>query len=68
MNKNKFPFVALGIGLFMLLLVLKGSAIRDDGSTTIPLLTLLIVSEFSFFVTAVGAYLWLGTRLWPFGS
>jgi heme/copper-type cytochrome/quinol oxidase subunit 3 len=57
MNKNQFPFVALGIGLFMLLLVIKGSQSGDDGTTIIPLLTLLIVSEFSFFVTAVGAYL-----------
>jgi heme/copper-type cytochrome/quinol oxidase subunit 3 len=57
MNKNQFPFVALGIGLFMLLLVIKGSELGDDGTTIIPLLTLLIVSEFAFFVTAVGAYL-----------
>ena len=57
MNKNQFPFFALGIGLLILLLVMKGSEIGDDGTTTIPLLTLLIVSEFAFFVTAVGAYL-----------
>ncbi|MGD8914611.1 MAG: hypothetical protein PVI97_17940 [Candidatus Thiodiazotropha sp.] len=56
MNKNNFPFVALGIGLFMMLFVMKGSETSDDGITAIPLLTLLVVSEFAFFVTAVGAY------------
>jgi heme/copper-type cytochrome/quinol oxidase subunit 3 len=57
MNKKQFPFVALGIGLFTLLMVMKGSEPREDGTTIIPLLTLLIISEFAFFVTAVGAYL-----------
>ncbi|MES9968999.1 MAG: hypothetical protein ABW092_03135 [Candidatus Thiodiazotropha sp.] len=57
MNKNKFPFLALGIGLFLLLLVMKGGETRADGTTAIPLLTLLVVSEFAFFVTAIGAYL-----------
>jgi heme/copper-type cytochrome/quinol oxidase subunit 3 len=55
-NKNNFPFVALGIGLFIMLFVMKGSETGDDGTTTIPLLTLLIVNEFAFFLTAIGAY------------
>jgi hypothetical protein len=57
MKKESFPYIASGLGLFLLLLVLKGSDVRDDGSTLIPLLTLLIVSEFSFFVNAIGAYI-----------
>jgi hypothetical protein len=57
MNKNKFPFVALGLGLLLLLIVMKGGETQVDGTTTIPLLTLLVVSEFAFFVTAIGAYL-----------
>ena len=40
-----------------MLLVLNGSQAREDGVTIIPLLTLLIVSEFAFFVTAIGGYL-----------
>jgi heme/copper-type cytochrome/quinol oxidase subunit 3 len=56
MNKDSFPFVALGMGLFIMLFVMKGSEPLDDGTTTIPLLTLLIVSEFAFFLTAIGAY------------
>lgn len=57
MNKNNFPFVALGIGLILLLIVMKGGEPRVDGATAIPLLTLLVVSEFAFFVTAIGAYI-----------
>jgi heme/copper-type cytochrome/quinol oxidase subunit 3 len=56
MNKKNFPFVALGMGLFIMLFVMKGSEPLDNGSTAIPLLTLLIVSEFAFFLTAIGAY------------
>jgi heme/copper-type cytochrome/quinol oxidase subunit 3 len=56
MSKSKFPFVALGMGLFIMLLVINGSETGEDGSTTIPLLTLLIVSEFGFFVNAIAVY------------
>ncbi|MES9837827.1 MAG: hypothetical protein AB2724_12055 [Candidatus Thiodiazotropha sp.] len=57
MNKNNFPFLALSLGLLMMLVVMKGIQTRADGSTTIPLLTLLVVSEFAFFVTAIGGYI-----------
>ncbi len=57
MEKEKFPYIATGLGLFLLVLVLVGSKVRDDGSTLIPLLTLLVVSEFAFFVNAIGAYI-----------
>ncbi len=40
--------------------VLLGSQTLADGSTKLPLLTLLIVSEFSFIVSAIGVY--IGTR------
>jgi heme/copper-type cytochrome/quinol oxidase subunit 3 len=56
MNKNNFPFVALGIGLLIMLFVMKGRETLDDGTTAIPLLTLLIISEFAFFLTIIGAY------------
>ncbi len=57
MKKENFPFIALGMGLLLILVVLQGSAVRDDGSTLVPLLTLLVVSEFAFFVNAIGAYI-----------
>ncbi len=57
MKKEHFPFIASALGLFLMLLVVKGSEVREDGITLIPLLTLLIVSEFAFFVNAIGAYI-----------
>ncbi|MET0070227.1 MAG: hypothetical protein ABW096_09295 [Candidatus Thiodiazotropha sp.] len=57
MNKKNFPFLALSLGLLLMLVVMKGIQTRADGSTTIPLLTLLVVSEFAFFVTAIGGYI-----------
>jgi len=57
MKKENFPFIATGMGLFFMLLVVKGGEARDDGITLVPLLTLLVVSEFAFFVNAIGAYI-----------
>jgi hypothetical protein len=57
MKKESFPFVASGLGLFLMLLLIKGSETGKDGSTLIPLLTLLVVCEFAFFVNAIGAYI-----------
>ncbi|PHS33433.1 MAG: hypothetical protein COA95_00160 [Methylophaga sp.] len=57
MTTRDFPYVALALGSFLLLVVLRGSQLADDGLTSLPLLTLLVVSEFSFFVNAIGAYI-----------
>ena len=43
-----------------MLLVWFGSKPLGDGSTILPLLTLLVVSEFSFFVTGIGTV--IGSR------
>lgn len=57
MANNNFPYIALGLGFFFLGVVIIGGARGEDGSTALPLLTILVVSEFSFFVTAIGAYI-----------
>lgn len=57
MKTINFPYIALALSSFLLLLVMKGSELSDDGTTLMPLLTLLVVSEFSFFVTAIGVYI-----------
>ncbi len=57
MKKITFPYIAFGLGIFLTLVVWQGSAIGADGSTRIPLLTLLVVCEFAFFVTAAGTYI-----------
>ncbi len=56
MTKDKFPYVAGIIGFVLALIVFKGSALQEDGRTAIPLLTLLVVSEFGAILTAIGAY------------
>ncbi len=57
MNRLAFPWLALGIGS-LLLVVLLGAGARDPAAAhTLPLLTLLILSEFGFFLTAIGAIL-----------
>ncbi len=57
MTKDNFPFIAVILGCFLTLIVFKGSGLRDDGTTLLPLLTLLLVSEFGAIVTAIGFYL-----------
>jgi hypothetical protein len=57
MKTIHFPYIALALTSVLLLVVLKGSQLNAEGLTTLPLLTLLIVSEFSFFVTAIGSYI-----------
>jgi len=57
MKTINFPYIALGLCAFLLLVVIRGSQLNSDGLTTLPLLTLLVVSEFSFFVTAIAVYI-----------
>ncbi len=56
MSKNNFPYIAGVLGAVLLMVVLRGSGLRQDGSTIIPLLTLLVVCEFGAIVTAIGTY------------
>lgn len=57
MSKNNFPYIAGALGITLLMVVLKGSGLREDGTTIIPLLTLLVVCEFGAIVTAIGTYI-----------
>ncbi len=59
MTKNTFPYLAGALGLTLLMVVLKGSGLREDGTTIVPLLTLLVVCEFGAIVTAIATYLGL---------
>ena len=59
MKSFNFPFIASGMGLFLMLVVMRGSETDGAGVTALPLLTLLVISEFAFFVTAIGAFLGL---------
>ena len=57
MSKYNFPYVAFAMGIFFMLVVTIGGQAGQSGGTNLPLLTLLVVSEFAFFLCAIGAYL-----------
>lgn len=63
MKTVSFPYIALALGLLLMLVVLKGSeTVTDtlgDETTVLPLLTLLIINECAFLLTAVGAFIGL---------
>lgn len=53
---KNFPYVALFLGMMFMLVVTFGGQINEaTNNTRLPLLTLLIVSEFAFFLTGAGA-------------
>jgi hypothetical protein len=55
MGNLNFPWLALGLGLLVAAGLLSSGALSPDGNYSLPLLTMLIVNEFGFFVTAIGA-------------
>ncbi|HDN69048.1 MAG TPA: hypothetical protein ENG26_00550 [Gammaproteobacteria bacterium] len=55
MGNLSFPWLALGLGLLVAVGLLSSGALSPDGNYSLPLLTMLIVNEFGFFVTAIGA-------------
>jgi hypothetical protein len=55
MGKLSFPWLALGLGLLVAIGLLYSGVFSPDASYALPLLTMLIVNEFGFFVTAIGA-------------
>jgi len=55
MGNLNFPWLALGLGLLVAAGLLFSGALSPDADYELPLLTMLIVNEFGFFVTAIGA-------------
>lgn len=55
MKTYHFPYIAVSLGVVLFLIVLQGSQAVGDGYK-LPLLTLLIVSEGAFIITAIGVY------------
>ena len=58
-----FPGLALGIGILVAAGLLQSGVLGPEGEHALPLLTLLIVNEFGFFVTAIGAGVGINTML-----
>ena len=63
MGKLTFPWLALGMGLLVAAGLLMSGALSPEGNYELPLLTMLIVNEFGFFVTAIGAGVGINTLL-----
>lgn len=58
MGKQNFPYVALFLGMMFMLAVTFGGQINEaTNNTRLPLLTLLVISEFAFFLTAIAAFI-----------
>lgn len=57
MKTINFPYLALALGLFLTLVISKGSETGSNGEALLPLLTLLIINECGFFLTAAGAFI-----------
>jgi hypothetical protein len=61
MKKQVFPWIALSLGLLLMVALLGSGALRPPDEHGLPLLTMLIVAEFGFFLTAIGA--WIGSSV-----
>jgi len=55
MKKQVFPWIALSLGLLVMVTLLGAGALRPAEEYGLPPLTMLIVDEFGFFLTAIGA-------------
>lgn len=60
MKTFNYSYIALGLSIVLMLAVITGSKTSSEGATTLPLLTLLVITEFAFIVTAIGVY--VGTK------
>jgi len=63
MHRFSFPWAALLLGMVVATVLLQAGALDPGGEHALPLLTLLIVAEFGFFVTLIGAVLGVRTLL-----
>lgn len=56
MNKTTFPWIAVTIGLFLIIGLYFAGAIPPSGEYAAPLLAMLFMSELGAIVSAAGAY------------
>ena len=55
MNNFSFPWLALGLALLVGGGLFTAGAFAPDAAYRLPLLTMLVLAEFGFFVSAIGA-------------
>jgi len=53
--KLSFPWLALALGLTLAAILMMSGAASPASQPALPLLTQLVMAEFGFFVTAIGA-------------
>jgi hypothetical protein len=51
--KQSYPWLALGLGLILTLVLMRYATPGAEGSRQLPLLTGLLMAEFGFLVTAI---------------
>jgi len=57
MSSEKFPYIAIVLGVMFYIALFLGGQTHADGSTHLPLLTLLLVSEFGFISHLAALYI-----------
>jgi len=55
-NKTNFPFIALALGFFLMGTLFTTGAADPDTELMLPLLTVLIISEFGFILSAIAVF------------
>ncbi len=55
--KFSFPWLAAGIGLLLAMVLIQTGVLGEAEERSLPLLTMLFISEFGFLVTAAGSFL-----------
>ena len=63
MGKMTFPWLAMGMGLLVAVGLVASGVLSPEADYDLPLLTMMIVNEFGFFVTAIGAGIGINTLL-----
>mgnify|MGYP001828781321 CR=1 FL=1 len=63
MGKLTFPWMAMGMGLLVAVGLVASGVLSPEANYDLPLLTMMIVNEFGFFVTAIGAGIGINTLL-----
>ncbi|MDQ7004616.1 MAG: hypothetical protein Q9N67_06755 [Ghiorsea sp.] len=57
MKKVNFPYLAVALCLTFLPIIIIGNSVGADGQRAVPLLSLLVINEFAFFIAAAGIYI-----------
>ncbi|WP_038246708.1 hypothetical protein [Ghiorsea bivora] len=57
MKKIYFPYIAVVLSLTFMPIIVLGNMVDNNGARAVPLLSLLVMNEFAFFVSIAGLYI-----------